>query len=325
MYRPVYNISVGSYSFTRLNDVEIVKATNQIGNRATIKLPSLGKVQKDGIVSTIEVARAFAKSDVVVINCGFEGVLVQEEFRGFVKSISQERGIVILECLDNMYELEKHFYKESFKNTTLKDVLNAILKPFSWLKLDINVPGISFDTYYLNANGKFILEEMQKNYGLDIYFEGDTLFVALPYTRVKGYVYLYLSGERCNVAEVNQLKFKEASSTSLKIRAIRIMPNNTKIEKVAGDANATDERTLYTYTVDSSKLKEWAESEIKKYVYDGWDGSLKSFFIPDIQPGMVAVIRDPLYDRYGSYFIESVTITGGTGGLFRIAKIGIRV
>ena len=327
-YNPVYYIKIGNYRFRSIISLEIFKSTNQIGNRATIVLPISAVIRNNGKkAGSVMTAQAFNINDEVIINCGYRGELVKEEFRGKVKSIRHESPVVI-ECLDNMIELEQYNYKKTFPNSiTLKRLLGAVLEPFKWLKLDSsNIPELTFKFYYLVGSGRYILEELQRNFGFDIWFEGDVLRVVLPYLRNAGSkVLLYLSGEKCNVAEVTELKFRDAKSIKLKVKAILMKSDGTKITKEVGDEGG-NEITLYFYSLpEGTNLKDYAWSQRQKYVYDGYDGTIKTFFIPDIQPGMTAILRDPKFSREGSYFIESVIISGDSSGLFRKVKIGIKI
>lgn len=325
MFVPVYNILIGSVRFSRIVETEIFKSTKVAGQTATIKLPtSAVLIQQGANAGTVEVAKQFKVGDTVTISCGYQDVLVQQEFTGYVSRIRHEDPVVI-ECEDEMYRLRQRHVNQSWQDIAIKQVLNTVLSEFNDLKLDKNIPGVTFDQLQIKANGKEVIEKLSSEYGLDIYFENKTLYAELPYLRNKGFVTFNISGEESNCASVDSLEYHKAEDVKLKVKAISILQNNTRIEAETGDADG-DLRTLFFYNITSkADLTARAKTEIEKYKYDGYEGSFKSFFIPDSQPGMVAKINDPQYGREGNYYIEAVKITGGQGGLMRENTIKLKL
>ena len=80
--------------------------------------------------------------------------------------------------------------------------------------------------------------------------------------------------------------------------------------------------TLHFYNLDASELKAVAEQKIQEMTYTGFAGSFMGFGIPSPQIGGICHLFDNKYDRKGSYFIEKVKTTYGTGGFKRKVTIG---
>ena len=120
------------------------------------------------------------------------------------------------------------------------------------------------------------------------------------------------------------MKYKRETDKKFNIKVIHFKPDNTKIEVNVGDTDG-EQRTLYNYDIsDKTKLKEWAETEILKYRYEGWEGNLFTFLIPYCEPAMLANIIDENYGRNGNYYIEKVRTTVGNNGAKREIELGIK-
>ena len=108
------------------------------------------------------------------------------------------------------------------------------------------------------------------------------------------------------------MQFRKAEDIKIKVRAIGIKKDNTRIEVEVGDADG-DLRTLHYYEVDKTDLTKYANEKIERLKYTGFSGSFKTFGEPSVTKGDVATIIDPDYsdERNGSYLIKSVTKTFG--------------
>ncbi len=310
-------IKIGKYTFKRVKDVEIERGIHQLGATAKITLPTQA-VNKGKV---IDLAKELKQGDEVEITLEYEKVYTGIEFKGFVKRIKEGMPIVV-ECEDMIYKLRSKNFQKSWKATTLKDVLNHIIAG-TGIKIKGTPPDVNLKTFYLkNVNGAEALKKIKEQYGLSVYFETDSqLYVGLAYTNKTGTVKYDLLK---NIVK-SDLKYREAKDIKLKVKAIHIKKDNSKIEETAGDTDG-EQRTLYFYELDDpKKLKERAEEEIKKYKYSGYEGSLTSFLVPQAVPAMTAQITDTQFGRKGSYFVEKVKTRFGTSGARREVHLGIKL
>ncbi len=312
----------GTLKFTRVNEVQIVSSAKVLEDTATIKIPTTARLERSGdFISEVETAKVFAVGDQVSIKVGYDGNLV-EEFRGYVAKINPATPLEI-ECVDAVWLLRRKNCKASFKNTTLKALLNFILEG-TGVAVKGDIPSISFNVFYLkNVTAASALQKLKDEYGLTMYLKNFTeLHVGIT-SFTDNVVVKYGLGQ--NVID-NDLEWVNEDDTRIKIKAIHIRKNNTKVEKETGDADG-ELRTLYFYNLESgADLEKMALAEIRKYKYSGYKGGLTTFLLPAVNVGNVARLTDPLYaDRAGNYLVDKVETTYGTGGARRKVSLGLKV
>jgi len=321
MYVLTADIQIAGKKFTRVNSVKIESSAKVLEDMATITIPATARMEREGeFVSEVETAKAFKVGDEVVINLGYDDDL-KEEFRGFVSKIKPGTPLEI-ECIDSTWLLRRKNCKGSFKATTLKKLLEFILKD-TGISLDGEIPGIEFKTYYLkNVTAASAIQELKERYGLTLYMANTKLRVGLTsFTDKK--VVKYGLGE--NVID-NDLEWVNEEDVRIKVKAVHILKNNTKVEKEYGDADG-ELRTVYFYDLDKgADLERMALAEAAKYKFTGYEGGLTTFLVPFAQVGNVARISDKQFgERAGDHLVDKVTTTYGTNGARRKIELGIKV
>jgi hypothetical protein len=307
--------------FDAVNNVEIEKSIDKIGTLAKIKIPTSARLKYEDSDTTesVQTEKIFKKGDKINIQLGYDDRL-QEEFDGFIYKINYTTPLEI-ECEGHEFLLREDLPTKTFSSTNLKEVLQYIVKDKK-ITLDGDIPTVNMVNYVIPANLTRLdaLQQVKERYGLTIFFVNDTLYAGLDFVKYKGNV-IYSLG--INTPRVDELKFQYADDVKLKVKAIQINKNNTKLEAEIGDRNG-EQRTLYFYTAKSIEdLKKLAEAEIQKYKYTGYTGKITAFLEPYSAPGMVAEIRDIKYtERSGKYEIRSVVVTFGTSGARRQVEIG---
>jgi len=326
------DVYIADFRFSRSNGIEIRRSTHAIGSTAIIKTPISAVIENRGERSgLVEVAKAVKVGDPVFIRLGYhtaKGDHARIEFRGYVKSIQPKIPLEI-ECEDKNYLLRKKKLKKSWKSTTLKQVLNEIIADTGIvLHNEKNIPEIKLEPFYLkNIDGAFALQKLADEYGLTIFFLPDeTLYCGLAYTYEAGREKMVLNGDERNVINADGLKFRRADDVKLKIKAIAIQGDNTRLEAEIGDEDGS-QRTLHFYNIKSvTELNAIAKQELDKLKYDGYEGKVKCFLIPFVDPAYTVKIVDPIFpDREGEYFVESTKLTYGSDGIRREVEIGIKV
>ena len=327
MFVLVLDIQISKFTIEGVNHVEIDRSVNKINGTAKIKLPTSAILRSGEEVKTVQTAKEIKRGDKVGIKLGYDNQLFQE-FEGFVTFINYDMPLVI-ECEDNFFILREKQIAKSYKETDLNTVLTDILES----------TGIDFETGGLNLSiEKLLLATSQgdaisrdealkgvfSRYGLTGYFDSNgKLFVGLQQGKT-GTTVKYKLG--WNTIDDTDLKFHKADEIKLKVKAVFIDPDGSKIEVEAGDENGAI-KTLFFYDVkDTAKLKELAENELKKYKFDGFSGSVKTFLQPFSDIAMIADITDNNFpDRTGKYFIEGVKTTFGESGGRKKIEIGAKI
>ena len=311
-------------TFTSLNNCEIEKSIYQLGTTAKIKIPASARLRQSGTLATdsVQVGKQFARGDKVTIQLGYNNDL-RTEFTGFIYRINFTTPLEI-ECEGYEFMLRSNYEAKTYKSTNLKEVV-AYLLDGTGVKISQDLPKINYTNFILPA-AKSRLEMMQEikdKYGLTAYFIDDLLYIGLAYTPDFGMV-KYAIG--INTIKDNELKYRYGADVRLKVKAICIKKDNTRIEAEIGDKDGQI-RTLYFYDITSKEeLNKLAIQEIEKYKYDGYEGKITAFLQPFAQPGMRADLSDPIYsEKSGVFYITGSKVTFGRNGARRIVEIGIKI
>jgi len=308
------------YTLDSFTSLEITSSWKHLGELATLKLGRLrGQLNKQ-----------LAEGDGVEIRLGYDGVL-HTEFVGYIARLLPNQPFEI-RCLDEIYHLQRTNINQSWKETTLKTVIEAITQGQG---LDIQfaeeVPEVELKPFRVaNANAAKVLQKLKSEYGLAIYFRGKSLYVGLPYSEDVGITFPQIddSGVIYDLQKnvlATELEYRRAEDVKIRLKAISILKNNKKLEVTVG----SDEGELRTWISpepisDKTTLKKIAEEKIQLYRYSGYKGGIKTLGIPFVVHSARCKIKDETYpEREGLYFIDEVkTTVTKTGGFKRMVKIG---
>lgn len=320
-------ISIGKYTFLRCNEVVIEKSTALVQDTARIKLPLTAVLPVKNVpVTTIELAKTLKIGDKVNITLAYNEAYNKTEFVGYVKRINPGMPLEI-ECEDAIWLLRRKNIKKSWAQVTLRQVLEEIVSG-TGIELSGDIPEMILKPYGLkDIDGAFALQKIADEYGLKVYLKPDgKLWAGLSYTENSGKVNYCINGEESNVITANELKWRSKDDVKIKVKGVNIRKDNTRTEVELGDENGSL-RTLFFYNVQSKKeLENLAKQELNKLKFDGYEGKITTFLIPEALPGMTANLTDEIFtDRSGSYYIESVKTTFGTSGARREVELGIKL
>jgi hypothetical protein len=322
-------VTIGAYLFRQVNDVHIEKSWREVVDTCTIRIPQRIRVEK---LQTTSIENYINVGDAVKVVLYYQGKTKRTEFEGYVSRLKPNIPFEV-ECEDSGYLLKKTNLSKSWKDTTLKEVVNYIISetnkkfPEAGLTASLEIPAVNFSQFRLsNVNGAKALQQIKEEYGLMATFRGKELYVGLAYTRNLGDVNYSLAW---NVIE-HDLTYRNAEDVQLKVRAIGIKKDNTRVEVDVPSKDAEGEqRTIFFYNVtSSSELKRLAEEEMQKYKFTGYEGGLRTFGLPWAEPLMTANLQDPQYGdkRSGRYVIDSVTTDfNAEDGFKRRIELGIKL
>lgn len=315
---------IGSFIFNSVNEIEITKSVEELGDTALIKLPTRFKVKQNGEQKFTE--DAIKVGDKVVITLGYQDKYSGVEFTGFVKKISPKIPMEI-HCEDAMYHLRRKNINKSWTTpTTLKEIVQEVVSgtPVQLSKLMDN-QSLPVDKWIIqNANGAQVLESIKKDLLQTIFIDDEgKLYVGLEQFTNIGQTVVY--DLNYNLVE-NNLEFKSKEERKIKVKYTYIDKENKRKSIEIGDADG-EQREYHTSVIsDLKKLEEMAKAEIEKLKYDGFEGDVTSFLIPFATRGMKAKLLDSEHpNREGNYFIKKVVTTFGTSGARRKISIGNRL
>lgn len=309
---------IGNFIFNSVNEIEITKSVEELGDTAIIKLPTRFKVKQNGEQKYTE--DAIKVGDKVVITLGYQDKYSGVEFTGYVKKISPKIPMEI-HCEDAMYLLRRKNITKSWEQTTVKEVLQEVVQGTS-IQLADNIPEIRLDKWIIKgANGTQVLESFKKDLLLTIFIndEGKLYCGLQQLTNINQTVVYDLN---YNLVE-NNLEFKSKEERKIKVKYTYIDKENKRKSIEVGDADG-EQRTYHTSVIsDEATLEKMARAEIEKLKYDGFEGDVTSFLIPFATRGMKAKLLDSEHpNREGNYFIKKVVTTFGTSGARRKISMG---
>lgn len=267
----------------------------------TAALATEAKVQKNKLV--------FSEGDKVTVSLGYDGKN-KPRFTGYIKRINQTERLE-LECEGYSYLLPKVFNK-SYASTTVKDILTDLTGGTD-IKIadktaDVKVQNVRFK----NASGLQVLDWIQKELHLAVYFDFDSIYAGTLYGWQKDTVKLRLGWNT-----VDDKDFRK-----------RKTDKNVLIQLVAKDSRGSVKKTKsderrYSQTrevkikagLDAAIMKQIANDLQSRENYRGYEGSITCFLIPALQKSNVAQISDNRFpERAGLFFVETIEGSFDSGG-----------
>lgn len=311
-----YDITVGRYKVGMLDSVEIHKSVELLADTAEIVLPG---AQYN---ASLEVEGKLRRGDAVSIRLGYKESGLSEEFRGWLQSVSTDGGSIRLACEDDLFLFRKELENEVLKNVTIDTLLEKVVKGtgvgcsvecsyrWTYAKFAIN-----------NATGYDVLKKVREECGADIYLKDGVLHVHPP-GEVVGTERLY--DFALNVEDAG-LTYRHAEDRKVRVVVKALMPDGT-VREVETGSTGGDKIEVSCPTSDSASMKARGEMEVRRRSFDGYDGSITTWLIPECQPGDSAALHDGDYpEKNGMYFVSSVTTVFSKDGGKRKIELGFRL
>lgn len=312
-----YDIQLGKYKVAHLLSCEVRKSAGKLSDTATIKLTGMAYGKALAVESKIK------RGDEVNIRLGYNENL-QQEFQGFISSITTDNTIVI-ECEDGMFLMRKPVSNKQYKQIEAAAVVEDVagqIGGFSVVK-GAGVSDVKYDKFTIsNATAYEVFEKIKSDTGLHIFVKGKTLHIHLKYTYKEGEVTFDFSHN----VESSTLKYISAPDKKVQVEAVGIDRANKKTAVVVGTAGG-DKITVHRYNIsDRAALQAIALEEEKKHRYTGYEGDLTTWLFPYCTYGYSATVRDTDYpNRQGTYYVEAVTTAFSSGGGKRKTTLAVQL
>lgn len=316
LYVTKTEITIGKFVFDFCCEVKINSSYKNLTDTAKIVIPK--KLAWQNTPLTKGETSPLKRGMPVKIRLGY-GEEMPTEFEGYVTKIGMQTPLEI-ECEDKMWFLKQStitskIYANVSLSTLLKDILPAGIEYVCNQEIQLGKFRIS------KATPAMVLDELKKTYLLYSFFRGGKLYVGQAF-------WLELRKEHKldfveNIVDGGKnLSFQKAEDTKIKVKAISMLPNNTKIEIEEGDPDGAT-RTLHYYNKSEALLRQIAKTEIETLKYTGLSGKVEALGLPSIQHGdYVTFFDENNEDRDGdTYRIEAVEIGMGMSGYRRTCTI----
>lgn len=316
MYTMAYDIRVGDYALGMLDKVEVHKSVELLADTATITLPASEHNRR------LEIEQHIKRGDKIAVRFGYLETGLELEFEGYVQRISSDKGSLTLYCEDELFVFRKAIPDEVFKKVPLKTILerctNAlgegyeVSSSYEW----------TYDKFTFHKATAFdVLKKVQEESGADIYLIGKTLHVHPP-GEVVGKERFYdfeLNVEEC------ELSYRRAEDKKLQVVVKALLPDG-KVREIELGTSGGDKIEVKSPTSDEASMRRRGESELLRRTFDGYDGTISTWLIPQCLPGDTAVLHDREYpEKDGEYFVRAVKTSFSKEGGKREITLGFRL
>lgn len=304
-------------------EVTIQSTWREFASTAEITFPrdiSFLELQGNGLYDKKNVKDIFRQNDPVKIELGYDENYI-EEFTGYISHVGADIPTTI-KCQDEMWKLGKLPVNYSAASVTLEKLLRDICPGYSIDALEgVNLGAVRLPNTTVGA----VLKKLKDDYNLYSYMKGKQLVCGKYYSDDSSLKPVPIVLERDTTGD--NLTYKTAEETIVKITANSILPNGTKIKYEIGETGG-DNLTLTYYGVETkAELEKKARIDYEKAKRDKLKGTITAYGGRVIRHGMKADVKSELYaDRNGLFYIEGITKKfDGSGGYRHEITIGDKV
>lgn len=321
MFRMTSSIKIGAFKPVKANAVRWERSLDNYSDTATIVLPAIAMLKKDGDrYERVQAGNQFKEGMQVSVSVGYDG-RNRERFKGFIRRINFKVPLE-LECEGYAWQLRKKLdYSKSYSATTVKKILEDLIEGTD-ITLSKDIPNIPIPkAVFKNVTGLQVLDFLKEKCLLSAYFTGSELYVGLSQLQAKGVVKYRLGW---NVIKDDELKFndeKELANVRIKITK-RGKDGKVKPSFYGPKDGQVVEKRIQLID-DEATIARIAEEQKRKLAGRGYEGSITTFLEPYCEPGMTAAIDDLKYPaRKSNYLIVGEKGSFSSAGGRVSVKIG---
>lgn len=316
MYTLDFEVKIGEFYLGMVDSITIHKSVELLADTCEMVLPA-ARLNK-----ALEIEEQIKRGDEVSVSIGYKEVGIKEEFKGYLQRISTDGGSIKLFCEDDLFQFRKDLPNEELKKISLSDLLSKVVKGIGKnYKVNCSYTWV-YDKFVIrDATGYDVLKKVQEECGADIYLKDGVLHIHPP-GEVIGKERFYDFAVNIEEAE---LSFKRAEDKKVKVVVKAIMPDG-KVKEIEVGSTGGEKVEVKCHASDTASMKARGEAEVKRRTFDGYDGSITTWLIPECNPGDTASIHDGDYTyKDGTYFVRSVTTEFSEGGGKRKVELGYRL
>lgn len=316
MYTLDFEVKIGEFYLGMVESITIHKSVELLADTCEIVLPA-ARLNK-----ALEIEEQIKRGDEVSVSIGYKEVGIKEEFKGYLQRISTDGGSIKLFCEDDLFQFRKDLPNEELKKISLSDLLSKVVKGIGKnYKVNCSYTWV-YDKFVIrDATGYDVFKKVQEECGADIYLKDGVLHIHPP-GEVVGKERFYDFAVNIEEAE---LSFKRAEDKKVKVVVKAIMPDG-KVKEIEVGSTGGEKVEVKCHASDTASMKARGEAEVKRRTFDGYDGSITTWLIPECNPGDTASIHDGDYTyKDGTYFVRSVTTEFSEGGGKRKVELGYRL
>jgi len=309
-----WKITIGKYTLLMLESAEIHSSVDLLADTAVIRLPA------SNLNKRLDVEAKLRIGDRVKIEAGYN--TLRTEFEGYLQRIGTDQGSITLQCEDAIYLTRKAVADKEFKNTNVQQICEYIAEQVGGISVVCDY-GFTYDKFVISrATGYDVLKKLQEESRANIYMRGTELHVHPAYVERFGEVKYDFSRN----VEKSDLTYKRGDERKYEVEVEGLTRDGKRVSVVVGTPGG-DKRSVKVYGVsDTTALRARGEEELKRFVYDGYEGSLTGWLVPASAPGYSVTVKDEEYpEKDGIYYAVAVTTNISRNGGVRKVQLGRRL
>jgi len=316
MFYLTSDITIGNYAKVKPSKVTWKTDINSFTDTCTIELPRISYLKtvktatEDKQQPNERKEYVFKENDKINVLLGYDGTN-SKRFQGFIKRVNM--GIPVkVECEGYSYLLYDIIFNKSYQSVTVKQLLTDVCAGTE-IVLSPEMPNIPLtNVRFKNATGIQVLEWLQKECHLAVYFNFNELYVGTQFGK-KGKTVKFRLG--WNTVKEDDFKQRIVDKN---VRIV-IHEKNEKgeVKKTKSDVQkySNEKEIKIKAGIPANLLKQIANRLQTKKNYNGYEGSILAFLEPATNKGDVAEIDGYKYpDKSGKFFVESVEGEFSPGG-----------
>lgn len=316
MYTMAYDINIGNYKLGMLAAVSVHKSVELLADTCEITLPAAQ------LNAALDVENRIKRGDRVTVKFGYKETGLVEEFHGWLQRIATDGGDIKLFCEDDLFTFRKDIPNEVLKQVSLSKLLAHIIKGVGKeYKVNCTYTWTYAKFVIHDATGYDVLKKVQEECGADIYIQDNTLHVHPP-GEVTGTERRY--DFALNVEEAD-LTYRRAEDKKVRVVVKALMPDG-KVKEVEVGSTGGEKVEVKCHASDDASMKARGEAEVRRRSFDGYDGSITTWLVPQCVPGDAATLHDTDYpNKDGTYYVRAVTTEFSEDGGVRKIELGFRL
>ena len=316
MYTMAYDITIGRYKLGMLAAVSVHKSVELLADTCEITLPAAQ------LNAALDVESRIRRGDRVAVKFGYKETGLVDEFCGWLQRIATDGGDIKLFCEDDLFTFRRDLPNEVLKKVPLSELLAHIIKgvgrdykvncSYSW----------TYAKFVINdATGYDVLKKVQEECGADIYLQDGTLHVHPP-GEVTGTERRY--DFALNIEEAD-LTYWRAEDKKVRVVVKALMPDG-KVKEMEFGSTGGEKVEVKSHAADDASMKARGDAEVRRRSFDGYDGSITTWLVPQCVPGDTATLHDADYpNKDGTYYVRAVTTDFSEDGGVRKVELGFRL
>lgn len=329
-------VTIAGTPLKSIISIETKNDSQHIGSSCEIKIPLMGRIEKQGQLTDALTGVKFVTGDNVEVKASYKGYEEIIIFAGFIVDFVEGTPLTIF-CQDEFFLLNKKPITLEFKGTNdikkiVKDILSASNSDVTLIDTPLALPLV--DISFSQMTPAAMLDYLKQQLGLNIsLMYGGRLFMNLATVYQNNINF----DTRVNVISSNLQRPLDVYR-AIKLTCEFYTVEGKKDTYILGDDNGIPMQSFF-YKIDNTGAKatvvsdgvakqvpkvykDLAEAALVKCRYLRFNGELETYLYPDCKLfDKVTYYDDRYLDRNGTYVIVSMNISIGENGFHRKMKL----